>query len=196
MTVRVDDFEMIVGNKGKHFLRLRVQSRMEGRRLDPVYGRERHLDTAEDGLYHNPDGEELKLTISPEDVKDFRPFGILEGRTVSVTADAWQPEGYEDLCRFNVCRTSPAPSHEHDGRASDARLSKDHPNGLRGHPQSGPGLAGCPPDNLMGDDLNRYMFYKSATIICDAATILVKRYGQACFDKAPACTDQAARPSS
>ena len=38
--------------------------------------------------------------------------------------------------------------------------------------------------NLMGDDVEKYMFYKSAAIACDAATIMIKRYGQACFDKA------------
>ena len=45
-------------------------------------------------------------------------------------------------------------------------------------------------NDLMGEDVNRYMFYKAATIICDAAAILIKRYGQACFDKAEVCWDE------
>ncbi len=42
----------------------------------------------------------------------------------------------------------------------------------------------------MGDDVGKYMFYKSATIACDAATVMIKRYGQACYDKAGETTDE------
>ena len=43
----------------------------------------------------------------------------------------------------------------------------------------------------MGDDVNKYMFYKSAVITCDAAMLLVKRYGEKCAEKAAQCTDPA-----
>ncbi len=62
----------------------------------------------EDGLYHNPDGEELKLTISPEDVEALLSIrDYWKGRTITATADAWQPDGYDELCRLNVCTNVP-----------------------------------------------------------------------------------------
>jgi formate C-acetyltransferase len=43
--------------------------------------------------------------------------------------------------------------------------------------------------NLMGEDVAKYLFYYSVTIICDAAKILHERYAQACEAKAKDCKD-------
>ena len=48
---------------------------------------------------------------------------------------------------------------------------------------------GAHKNNLMGEDLNKYIFYTAATIVCDAVSILIQRYGRACFEKAQACKD-------
>ena len=38
--------------------------------------------------------------------------------------------------------------------------------------------------NLMGEDVDRCLFYNSIVIVCDAATTMIRRYAQACRDKA------------
>ena len=38
--------------------------------------------------------------------------------------------------------------------------------------------------------MDKYMFYKSAVIACDAASIMIKRYGEACLAKARTCHDE------
>ena len=147
----------------------------------------------DDGLYHNPDGEELKLTISPEDVEALLSIrDYWKGRTITATADAWQPDGYDELCRLNVCTNVPGaplmmmtaghltPGFQKIINTGYAAIRKQAQDWLDAHK-----------GNLMGEDMNKCMFYKSATIVCDAATILIKRYGQACFDKAAECKDEA-----
>ena len=38
--------------------------------------------------------------------------------------------------------------------------------------------------------MDKYMFYKSAVIACDAASIMIKQYGEACLAKARTCHDE------
>jgi hypothetical protein len=93
MTVRVEDFEIIVGNKAKNFLGSSVSPEWSGEGWIPGMVEKGIWTLRKDGLYHNPDGEELKLTISPEDVEALLSIReYWEGRTISTTADAWQPD--------------------------------------------------------------------------------------------------------
>jgi pyruvate-formate lyase len=43
--------------------------------------------------------------------------------------------------------------------------------------------------DLMGGDVERYLFYKSAVLACDAATAMIRRYSEACRRKAEECCD-------
>ena len=45
----------------------------------------------------------------------------------------------------------------------------------------------------MGEDVPKYLFYKSAVIACDAATLLIKRYADVCYDKARTAGTEARR---
>ena len=195
MTVRVEDFEIIVGNKGKHFLGSGFNPEWSGEGWIPAMVQNGSWTLRDDGLYHNPDGEELKLTISPEDVEALLSIGdYWKGRTITASADAWQPEGYDELCRLNVCTNVPDaplmmmtaghltpgfPKIINTGYAPIRRQARDWLDAHR--------------NNLMGEDVNRCMFYTAATIMCDAAAVLVKRYGKACLDKAASCSDAARR---
>ena len=46
-------------------------------------------------------------------------------------------------------------------------------------------------NDLMGDDVNKYMFYSSVEIVCEGAMTLLRRYGQLCLDEAENCRDAA-----
>lgn len=193
MTVRVEDFEIIVGNKAKNFLGSGVNPQWGGAGWIPDEVEKGTWSLRDDGLYHNPDGEELRLTIAPEDVEELLSIrDYWKGRTITTTADAWQPDGYEEFSRLNVTSYLPGrplmfipvghltPGFEKIINVGYGAIRKQAQDWMDAHE-----------GNLMGEDMNRYLFYKSAVIACDAAIILVKRYGQACIDKAEECQDAA-----
>jgi pyruvate formate-lyase/glycerol dehydratase family glycyl radical enzyme len=192
MTIRVEDFEIIVGNKAKHFLGSCVIPEWSGEGWIPAMVENGTWSLRDDGLYHNPFSEELKLSISPEDVDALLSIrDYWKGRTISATADAWQPNGYDELCRLNVCTNLPGTPlmtmtaghltpgfHKiiHAGYAAIREQAKDWLDTHR--------------NNLMGEDIHKCLFYEAAVIVCDAASVLVRRYGQACIDKADGCEDE------
>jgi pyruvate formate-lyase/glycerol dehydratase family glycyl radical enzyme len=193
MTVRVEDFEIIVGNKAKNFLGSGVNPEWGGSGWIPFEIERGNWSLKDDGLYHNPDGEELKLTISPEDVEALRSIhDYWKDRYVSMTADAWQPDGFDAFARLNVSSYTPGmplmmiPTG-HLTPGFEKIINKGY-GVIRTQAKS---WIDAHEGNLMGEDMSRYMFYKSAVIACDAAIIMVKRYGQACMDKAAQCMDGA-----
>jgi len=97
----------------------------------------------DDGLYHNPDGEELKLTISPRMWKRSSLSAITgKGRTITASADAWQPEGYDELCRLNVCTNVPgAPLMMMTAGHLTPGFPKNHQHGICPRFAARPGLA-------------------------------------------------------
>jgi len=191
MTVRVEDFELIVGNKGQHFLGSGVNPEWFGAGFIPGMVENGIWTLRDDGLYHNPDDEEIRLTVSREDAEALIALReYWKGKTVGATADAWQPDGYKEFSGLDVSSYNNSmglmmiptghltPGFEkiiNVGYGSIRRQAQDWMDAHRG--------------NLMGEDMNRYMFYRSAVIACDAASIMIKRYGQACFDKAAGCSE-------
>ena len=80
----------------------------------------------DDGLYHNPDGVELKLTIHPDDVEALLSIrDYWKGQTLSTTADAWQPEEYDELwdCALETTkRVGGLPLFQNDDVVSSATM--------------------------------------------------------------------------
>jgi formate C-acetyltransferase len=193
MTVRVEDFEIIVGNKAKNFLGSGINPEWAGEGWIPAMVENGTWTLQDDGLYHNPESEGLKLTISPEDVDALLSIrDYWKGRTITATADAWQPDGYDELCRLNVCTNVPGaplmamtaghltPGFRKILNVGYAAIRKQAQDWLDAHR-----------NNLMGEDVNRCLFYTAATIVCDAAAILTRRSGEACLGKARDCRDEA-----
>jgi pyruvate formate-lyase/glycerol dehydratase family glycyl radical enzyme len=192
MTVRVEDFEIIVGNKAKNFLGSGINPEWGGAAWIPREVEKGIWTLRADGLYHNPDEEELRLTIAPEDAEALISISdYWTGRTVTSTADAWQPDGYDELSRLMVSSYLPGmplmmiptghltPGFEKIITVGYAAIRAQAQSWIDAHK-----------GNLMGEDMDRFMFYKSAVIACDAAIIMVTRYGQACLDKAAECMDE------
>ncbi len=193
MTVLVEDFELIIGNKSPYFF---------GSPQYPEWGdsdwfltpiKKGEWTIKEDGLYHNPDSEELRMCISPEDYEALQSIReYWKNRTIGTVADAWQPDGFDELKRLNVSSyadggmglTILSAGHHvagydkiiNTGYAAIRKQAQDWIDAHRG--------------NLMGEDMEKYMFYKSAVIACDAAILLIRRYAQACREKADSCTDE------
>lgn len=190
-TTRVEEYEVLVANLTKF---------VSGSYIDPRWGGgagyianvESGLwKMQEDGLYHNPDTDEIRMVISPEDLEALKSHAdYWKGRTVGEMAQAWQPEGYAELNELGVRSFGanmpiimmPAghstPGYKKLLTVGYGALRKQATDWLKAHS-----------NNLMGDDLERSIFYKSVEIVCDGAITLLKRYGQTCYDAAESCTD-------
>lgn len=193
MTCRVEDFELIVGNFGTSFL---------GSAMWPEEGNEwfyeefdgGELWVRDDGVYHREDmGTRLTITEEEKDklysIRDF-----WKGKTVSDQMDAWYPDGFEEWCAIGASSYFPGlpignlpsghliagyPKIINTGYAAIRRQAQDWVDAHRG--------------DLMGDDVEKYLFYQSAVPACDAGTAMIKRYAQACCEKAAACADPGRR---
>lgn len=195
MTCRVEDDELFVGNRGKFFCGSGVNPEWAGAGWIPDMVEKGVWTLREDGLYHCPDEDELKQCIAPEDVEALISIrDYWKTRRITAAANAWQPDGYERFSRLQAASYSAGrdimaipvghltPGYEkiiNVGYAAIRKQAQDWMDAREG--------------NLMGEDMNKYMFYKSASIACDAAMIMVKRYGQACYEKAGECADRVRR---
>ncbi|MDR0861554.1 MAG: hypothetical protein LBN30_02080 [Oscillospiraceae bacterium] len=192
MTIRVEDFELIVGNKGPNFFSSPAYPEwgVTDWILEPLSKGEWFLK--DDGLYHNPPDEEVRQTISPEDYEALA--GIAEYWTthkIGASADAWHPDGFDELARLN------ASSYVPNGMGMIALPTGHLVAGYKKIINVGYAAIRAEAQawidehygELMGADIDKYMFYKSAVIACDAAILLVKRYAAKCAEKRDAETE-------
>ena len=132
------------------------------------------------------------MSMAPEDYENLMSISdYWKGRTYNDIAAAWQPNGYEELCRMQVSATVKGapllmmpsghltPGFKKIINVGYGAIRKQAQDWLDSHV-----------NNLMGDDVNRSLFYTGVVISCDAATTLLKRYGEKCLEKAASCTDE------
>ncbi|NLB29834.1 MAG: hypothetical protein GX823_06415 [Clostridiales bacterium] len=194
MTLLIEDFELIIGNKSPYYFGSPQYPEwgVSDWFLGPVKAGE--WTVRDDGLYHNPDDEEIRLCVSPEDVEKLSSIKeYWDSRKVGTVADAWQPDGFEELKSLNV-------SSYVDGGMGMAILSTGHliagydriiNTGYGDIRKQAQDWIDGHYGNLMGEDVDKFMFYKSAVIACDAASALARRYAQLAAEKAAGCTDEA-----
>ncbi len=193
--VRVEDFEVIVGNRGEHFLGNTALVEWDGVQIS-AYSNDPSQPGAwlikEDGLYHSPEEDPVRMTISPEDVEKLNSVaGYWKEHMYTRIADAWQPDGYDELCRLNVSKNVPgsplimmqsghlSPGYKKIINTGFKVIRKQAQDWIEEHN-----------GNLMGEDTRKYLFYKSTVITCDAAALLIRRYGEECHKKAETCEDE------
>jgi formate C-acetyltransferase len=188
MTCRVEDFELIVGNKGKTFCGSGSDPQWSAGGFYHTMVDSGYFTLREDGLYHNPDSDEVKLAIAPEDVELMKQCAeYWKDKTIGLMAEAWQPDGYEEFASLQASSYGNGmpilmiptghliPGWKKILNVGYGAIRKQAQDWLDSHR-----------GNLMGEDMNRYMFYKSAVIACDGVMTLAKRYGDACAEKAAA----------
>ncbi|MBR4158152.1 MAG: hypothetical protein IKR07_04480 [Oscillospiraceae bacterium] len=152
----------------------------------------------EDGLHHAPDDDPFyshqKMAISPEDVKQLREIAKermeMEG---GFGAQDWLPDGVQS---FFCLQANPAgkkagwpiylppghltPGYQNILRRGYGDIRKQAQDWLDAHE-----------GNIMGDDIGKYMFYKAATVACDGAITLTRRYADLARDLAERAADPA-----
>ncbi|MBR6521867.1 MAG: pyruvate formate lyase family protein, partial [Oscillospiraceae bacterium] len=196
MTTRVEPHEILVANNTKYFC---------GTRMDPRWGGDGdlyvgfvesgHWKKGEDGLYHNPETDELRLVMSEDEYQNLRSIrGYWKGRSIADIAKAWQPEGYDELNKLGVrsfgenMPVAMMPAG-HSTPGYDKILSKGYA-ALRGEARA---WMDSHRNDLMGDDAEKYIFYHSVDIVCEGAIILLQRYAKTCYEAAENCEDEARR---
>ncbi len=152
----------------------------------------------EDGLHHAPEDDPAYsrqlMAISPEDLKELREIAReraqIEG---GWDVQDWLPDGVQDFFALQAGPTGKIggwpiylpPGHLTPGfqnilRQGYGAIRKIAQDWLDEHE-----------GNIMGDDIGKYMFYKAATIACDGATTLTRRYAALSRDLAEKATDPA-----
>ena len=145
----------------------------------------------EDGLHHAPDDDPLyshqKLAISPEDLKELRAI-VAEQMAANgnVIPEEWLPDGAEDFFKLQASDygkiggfpTMLPPGHLTPGfqnilRRGYADIRKQAQDWLDEHK-----------GNIQGDNMGKYIFYKAATVACDGAITLTRRYAECAREKA------------
>ncbi|MDR0310260.1 MAG: hypothetical protein LBJ21_01620 [Acidobacteriota bacterium] len=191
MTVRVEDFEMLVGNTSRNFCGSGSSPDWSGADMLPWLVDSGSWTLRDDGLYHNPDNEELRMSVAPEDVAAFREIAeYWKGKTYNDVAAAWQPQGYEELARMNISATKVgAPLLMMPSGHLTPGFAKIINKGYGAIRKEAQDWLDLHVNDLMGDDAQKVLFYTAVVISCDAASILLKRYGAKCLEKAAKCTD-------
>ncbi|HHX74261.1 MAG TPA: hypothetical protein GX699_05085, partial [Firmicutes bacterium] len=191
MTVRVEDDELLVGNIGKEFLGSGLWPEWDANWLWEELEEMKLWELWDDGLYHRTDKSGVHLTMSREEIDKFmacREFW--QDKVISRYMDSWSPDGFAEVDALGVLEM-PATMRTriHTGHLV-AGYEKIITTGYAAIRRQAQEWIDAHKGNLMGEDVGKYLFYKSAVIICDAATAMIKRYAQACFDKAAGCTDE------
>jgi len=189
----VDDDEIIVGGRGPHLFS--SVSYPEWGLQDWITDAVRSGDWTmrEDGLYHNAETDEVQLSISEEDcvaLESIRDYW--KDRKIGTVANAWFPDGYDELIRLECTpygKRSGVPLLGLSAGHLVAGYPKILKKGYRAIWQEATDWLDEHRGNMMGHDMDRYMFYKSAQISSEAAMIFVKRYADAVAEKASLCTD-------
>ncbi len=152
----------------------------------------------EDGLHHAPMDDPFYskqlLAISPEDVKELREIAKERAQILGgLEAADWLPDGVQE---FFALQANPSgkkygwpiylppghltPGYQNIMRDGYGKIRKQAQDWLDEHE-----------GNIMGDDIGKYMFYKAATVACDGAITLTRRYADLARDLAAKATDPA-----
>ena len=144
-----------------------------------------------DGLHHAPDDDPLyshqKLAIAPEELKKLRALQKQQlDENGGVFPDEWLLDGAKEFFALQASDYGKIggfplmlpPGHLTPGfqnilRRGYADIRKQAQDWLDAHE-----------GNAQGDDMGKYLFYKAATVACDGAITMTRRYADCARQKA------------
>lgn len=189
MTVEIEDFELIVGTRGKYFC---------GRTTDPRYYGVFGLAEVEsgewtlrdDGLYHTPEKDEIQMSIAPEDVEIMRKYNdYWKDKWIGAVAQASAPDGYEEFCKLNASDYGELPMMMLPAGHLIAGYPKIINQGYAAIQKVADDWITEHTGKLMGEDAEKYPFYKAASLMCQAASEMVLRFAEAVARRRAVTTD-------
>lgn len=188
VTLRVEDFDVLVGNRGRYFCSSAAYpERDDGPGWVVAAARGGQWQLEDDGLYHNPATDDLRLSVSPEDVEALESIqDFWKDKSFCCVGDGWAPEGLDELCRLGATKHNTFMKHLIGCRPGHliAGFDKIINVGYGAIRKQARDWLDDHFGDIMGEDVKRCLFYSSAVIACDACIIFVRRYGDACAKKA------------
>ena len=186
MTVRVEDGEILVANRSRYSHGSTNQVEWNGPGWAPQAVKLGIWKKGEDGFYHNPPEEEIRVFISQEDVDALQSIeDYWKGRKIGDVAEAWEPECYYELCRLNVSSYSEkiGPMTFSYGHLIPGykKIIKVGYGAIREQAQA---WIDTHKTDLMADNMEKFLFYQSVVLAADAAIILHHRYADKCRERA------------
>ncbi len=177
MTIRVEDDELIVGNIGRYYKGTTMWPENDG--MGWLY------DELETGVFDARRFQDEPMSFPQEErdllysIRDF-----WSDNCFTVKMDAAMPEGSLSLVDAGVCMVWPfgngsmptghlSPNYKkviEKGFGAVRREAQQKLDAMRGR--------------MYGDAAEKYYFYRSVVIVCDAYVLLARRYAAACREKA------------
>ncbi|MBR2737291.1 MAG: hypothetical protein IKD88_01060 [Lachnospiraceae bacterium] len=193
MTTRVEDDELMVGNTATTFCGAGLTPEWNGAGWALPMIKAGVYTLKDDGFYHNPEDEDLDIIVDPADVPKLEEIDAWwsQGRTITSTANAWQPDGYEEFCE--MCVSANKNVHQPVMMLAAGHMTPGYQRiltvgykALRDQAQT---WLDAHRNNIMGDDMRKVLFYTAITEVCDGAMCMIHRYAAKAAEKAAACTD-------
>ena len=192
MVCRIEDFELVFGNLGKAWFGSSMWPEDSG------YGWLMHeigqgelwkFDEEQQKYIRDLPGEEMEL--SKEDYDYYKDnFDFWQDECIVAKLNSYIPEwAPEILYRDDATIMGPPPL----GFCTEGHLVAGYNNVLKKGFAAIKKVATDWMDEhrgwLMGDDAEKWMFYKSAVLACDGVITMIQHYAQTARDKAEACED-------
>ncbi|NLB29281.1 MAG: hypothetical protein GX823_03515, partial [Clostridiales bacterium] len=162
ISIYVDDDELFTGSKGPYFFSSPAYPEWVSHDWITSEVRNGNWTMRSDGLYHNPDTDEVKMCISEEDCAALESIeDYWKCRKVGTVADAWQPDGFDELLKLGVSSYADRSGMGLIG-LSAGHLIAGYPKilktGYRAIWQEATDWLKAHRGNMMGEDVNKYMF--------------------------------------
>lgn len=198
LTCPVDDLELLVGSLGKTFCGAGVSTDWfdYSWSLDRVESGQWEL--AEDGFYYSPPSEPVKYRVHRDDIENFKYVReFWKGKTITSAANAWKPEFWYEIANSGAT-SYPADAQNNNSSIQIMKVPYGHicpghkkiiEKGYGAIKREATGWIAAHRGNLMGEDVERYVFYHAAARTCDAGTALCMGYARTCRRQLEVCTD-------
>jgi len=189
MTILVNENELIVGNISKHY---------RGCTISPEYGGLGWLkEELESGVFENRSDVEEKTNISQEDkqwVIDNAAFWDVHSMRSRNKYN--YPEGFEKMLGTGVIPFGNRGFGDGNDGFGDGPIGHFASNygkvvtrGFKSIKEEAQSYLDAMYGNIMGDNAQKYNFYRSIIVVCDAASLLAKRYAAECKRQADEMED-------
>ena len=194
MTLRVEDEDIIVSNLSPYFCGCNINPQAGGKHWAIACVERGEWTLQEDGLYHNPESDELRYCIAPEDVEAIRSVAdYWSDKTMTSISAAWRPDDWDELARLRCTHAGGVNMSIGQGGHSTPGFHKLVTTGFGAVRKQAEDWIRENKLCLFGDKMDKYIFYEAVVIACDAAAVLAHRYADACRKKAETAPTEARR---
>ena len=180
MEATVEDFELIVGSRGKHFCGSSIDPRYMGIGFGLASVESGEWTMQENGLYRTPLTDEVQMCIAPEDVEILRSIkDYWSDKFIGAVAEASAPDGFAEFKRLNASDYGELPMMMLPAGHLIAGYPKIINQGYAAIQKVADDWIEAHKGNMMGEDAEKYPFYKAASLMCQAASLLCIKYAEA-----------------